>query len=58
VPQLVGMTVAKARTAWSTAGFTGAFTADKGPANRIVATQSQPAGACLPPDTAISVTAT
>jgi hypothetical protein len=55
VPDLVSMTVAKARGAWRGAGFTGAFTADGG-GKQIVATQSQPAGACLPPGTAIAVT--
>jgi hypothetical protein len=53
---MVGLTVAKARNAWNGAGFTGAFTAPIGPAKAIVASQSQPAGACLPADTAIEVT--
>jgi hypothetical protein len=53
---MVGLTVAKARNAWTGAGFTGAFTAPSGPAKQIVASQSQPAGACLPPDTGITVT--
>lgn len=56
VPDLVGMTIAKARGAWRGAGFTGAFTAPGGGGNQTVATQSQPSGACLPPDTSISVT--
>jgi hypothetical protein len=50
------MTVAKARGAWKGAGFTGAFTADGLTGKQTVATQSQPAGDCLPPDTAIVVT--
>jgi hypothetical protein len=53
---MVGMTVAKARNAWSGAGFTGAFTAPSGPAKQIVATQSQTPGACLPADTTVAVT--
>jgi hypothetical protein len=56
VPDVVGQTIAKARAAWTAAGFTGSFNAPKGPANRKVATQSQPAGACLPPGTSITVT--
>jgi beta-lactam-binding protein with PASTA domain len=55
VPNLVGMTVAKARGAWRGAGFTGGFTAD-GAGRQTVVTQSQPAGACLPPGTSIAVT--
>jgi PASTA domain len=56
VPNLVGMTVAKARGAWRGAGFTGGFTAPSGAGKQTVVTQSQPAGACLPPDTSITVT--
>jgi PASTA domain len=56
VPELRGLTVAKARTTWRGAGFTGGFTAPGGAAKQIVVTQSQPAGACLPPDTSITVT--
>jgi hypothetical protein len=56
VPNLVDMTVAKARGAWRAAGFTGGFTAPGGAGKQTVATQSQPAGACLPPDTSIAVT--
>jgi hypothetical protein len=58
VPNLVDLTVAKARTAWTGAGFTGGFSVPNGPGNRIIATQSQPPGACLPPGSAISVTTT
>jgi hypothetical protein len=53
---MVGLTVAKARNAWNGAGFTGGFSAPTGPAKVIVTSQSQPAGACLPPDTGITVT--
>ena len=53
---MVGLTVAKARNAWTGAGFTGTFSAPTGPAKAIVTSQSQPAGACLPADTGITVT--
>jgi hypothetical protein len=56
VPNMVGLTVAKARNAWNGAGFTGGFSAPPGPAKAIVTSQSQPAGACLPLDTGITVT--
>jgi hypothetical protein len=56
VPNLVDLTVAKARGAWKGAGFTGALTAPSGSGNQTVLTQSQPPGACLPPDTSIAVT--
>ncbi len=56
VPNMVGLTVAKARNAWNGAGFTGAFTAPTGPAKAIVTSQSQPPGACLPANTGITVT--
>jgi hypothetical protein len=50
------MTVADARTAWTGAGFSGAFSpAGKGSRRVIVDDQSQTAGACIPPASAISV---
>lgn len=57
VPNLVGSTVAAARTAWTAAGFTGSFAPAKGHDAWIVQTQSQGAGGCLPVATAITVTA-
>jgi hypothetical protein len=53
------MTVQDARAAWTAAGFTGAFKPKPAPGQdtRIVQTQSQTAGACLPPTTGIVVTA-
>ena len=53
VPNLVGMTVANARDAWQAAGFT---TTVRGAANKVIETQSQSPGECLPPDTPITVT--
>jgi hypothetical protein len=50
------MTVSDARAAWATAGFAGAFTPAAGLNNKIVETQSQAAGTCLPVATAIAVT--
>jgi hypothetical protein len=56
VPNLVGMTVANARAAWTGAGFTGAFSpAGKGRDAWIVDDQTQAAGACIAPTSAISV---
>lgn len=56
VPDLVGMTVAHARAAWKTAGFSGAFIPESGANNMIVQTQSEPAGGCLGADATIVVT--
>jgi hypothetical protein len=56
VPNLVGSTVAAARTAWAAAGFTGVLSPAHGQDTKIVQTQSQSAGACLPPSTTITVT--
>jgi hypothetical protein len=56
VPGLVGLTVSNARAAWIGAGFTGSFDPAKGHDAMIVLTQSQPAGACLPATTTVSVT--
>ena len=55
VPQFVGMTVANARAEWTAAGFTGQFDPRSGQNDKIVATQTQPAGACLPATTGIRV---
>jgi hypothetical protein len=56
VPDLVGLTVSDARTAWAAAGFTGAFIPLAGHDNKTVQTQSETAGDCLPTTTGISVT--
>ncbi len=58
VPNLVGMTVSNARSAWTAAGFTGSFTPATGQTNKIVLTQNQSSGSCLPATTGISVTHT
>ncbi|MEO8437601.1 MAG: PASTA domain-containing protein [Chloroflexota bacterium] len=55
VPDLVGMTVGAARSAWTAAGFTGSFL-PLGQTNKIVLTQSQTPGDCIPADSSISVT--
>lgn len=56
VPNLVGMTVSQARSAWADAGFTGVFTPTVGQNNKIVESQSQAVGDCLPITVPISVT--
>lgn len=56
VPNLVGSTVANARSAWTAAGFTGSFTPSSGQTSKIVVTQSQTPGACLPASTTMTVT--
>ena len=56
VPKLVDLTVSNARAAWTTAGFTGSFSPAFGQNNKIVLTQSETIGACLPATTAIVVT--
>lgn len=60
VPNLVGMTVGDARTAWTSAGFTGAFNPSNGQNNKTVKTQTtSPAsvpGDCLAPSASVSVT--
>jgi outer membrane biosynthesis protein TonB len=56
VPTLVDQTVQKARTAWAAAGFTGALQAPNGSPKKIVKTQDQTPGACLPPSTTVVVT--
>lgn len=60
VPNLVGLTVANARTSWSNAGFTGAFDPATGSDTDVVSAQVtsptfQP-GDCAPATTAVTVT--
>jgi hypothetical protein len=50
--------VAQARTAWAAAGFTGSFTPAFGLNNKLVLTQSEIPGLCLPASTSITVTHT
>jgi hypothetical protein len=62
VPDLVHngaatQTVSQARDEWSAAGFTGTFSPN-GQNPKIVLSQSIPAGNCVAPSTAISVTHT
>jgi hypothetical protein len=56
VPDLIGLTVATARSAWTAAGFTGAFSPALGQNMKIVVSQSATPGDCLPATTTISVT--
>jgi hypothetical protein len=56
VPDLVGLAVAEARAAWTAAGFTGAFNPAFGLNNKLVETQDQALGACLPATTTVTVT--
>jgi hypothetical protein len=56
VPNLIGLTVGNARAGWTEAGFTGTFIPIAGQINKIVETQSQTAGACLPATTSMTVT--
>jgi hypothetical protein len=53
---MVGLTVSNARAAWTAAGFSGSFSPAAGQNNKIVQTQSLPAGGCLPATTSIVVT--
>ena len=59
MPNLKGMTVADARTAWTGAGFTGAFTPATGQDDQIIldqlATPDNPPGTCVEPDTSVAV---
>jgi hypothetical protein len=50
-------TVAQARAEWTAAGFTGAFN-PSGQNPKIVLSQNQPVGACLPATTSVTVTHT
>jgi len=56
VPDLVGLTVESARSAWTAAGFTGSFSPSTGPPKKHVLTQDQTPGSCMPPSTKIVVT--
>jgi hypothetical protein len=56
VPNLVGLTVANARVAWTAAGFNGSFSPAFGLNTKVVETQSETPGACLPAGTGIVVT--
>ncbi|MBI3732584.1 MAG: hypothetical protein HY259_03890 [Chloroflexi bacterium] len=56
VPNLIGLTVANARTAWTTAGFTGTFTPSSGQDNKSVDTQTLTAGSCQLATSSITVT--
>jgi beta-lactam-binding protein with PASTA domain len=56
VPDLLGLTVANARAAWTVAGFTGAFSPANGHDNVNVLSQSRTIGACLPATSTITVT--
>jgi hypothetical protein len=60
VPTLEGFTVGAARTKWTAAGFTGAFSPANGQTNKTVTLQttnppSRP-GDCLPPGSTVTVT--
>jgi len=57
VPNLVGLTLSQARTAWTGAGFTGAFNPSGSP-NKVVTGQVPGAGQCRPPSQAVFVTHT
>jgi hypothetical protein len=57
VPNLIGKTLAAARSAWKAAGFTGALTSTNGKKGQlIVQTQNRTPGACMPASTTITVT--
>jgi hypothetical protein len=56
VPNLVGLTVGSARAAWTAAGFGGAFSPAFGLTNKIVQTQSETPGDCLPAGSSVVVT--
>ena len=60
VPNLVGMTVGEARSAWAAAGFTGSFTPANGQTNKTVTNQvTNPAsapGQCIAPAASVTVT--
>lgn len=59
VPNLVGSTVASARSQWTGVGFTGSFSPANGSNNKIVVTQNPTSGgSCLPPATTMTVTHT
>jgi hypothetical protein len=56
VPNLVGLTVANARAAWTAAGFSGSFSPAFGLTNKVVQTQSETPGACMAAGTSMVVT--
>jgi beta-lactam-binding protein with PASTA domain len=57
VPNLLGMTVATARSTWTSAGFTGTFTPSAGSADSDQVTgQNVVSGTCKPPSTTVTVT--
>jgi hypothetical protein len=56
VPDLIGLTVADARDAWTAAGFSGSFSPTFGLNNKVVQTQSETPGACLPAESSVVVT--
>ncbi len=58
IPNLLGVTVAKARTAWTAAGFTGAFLPTGNDARIVIQQVTDPAsspGDCLPVTTTVTV---
>ena len=55
VPNLVGLTVDQARTAWTGAGFTGPFNPSTGVPNKIVTGQIPDVGACRAPTQTVFV---
>jgi beta-lactam-binding protein with PASTA domain len=56
VPNLLGMTVATARSTWTSAGFTGTFTPSPGSSDTDQVTgQNVVSGTCKPPSTTITV---
>jgi hypothetical protein len=56
VPDLVGKTLANARSTWKAAGFTGPLVSNSQQGNLKVLTQDRTPGACLPATTTITVT--
>jgi hypothetical protein len=58
VPNLVGLEVQDARTAWTAAGFTGSFSPSSGVPNKTVTGQIPDVGACRAPTQSVFVTHT
>jgi beta-lactam-binding protein with PASTA domain len=56
VPNLFGLTVANARTSWTTAGFTGSFSPASGSDTLIVDGQNPTRGDCKPASSTMTVT--
>ncbi len=59
VPQMLGLTVSGARSAWSAAGFTGAFTPNGHNSETVLSVQTTPGanqGDCIPPGSTVNVT--